>query len=171
MRYWFGAVLFVGAAFFLWSGLRHRARALAIASRETIEARRDAASADPRSLAALGEIGRPIVLFFLAWVGVKSGLAYVWLDAGRWLSPFDVAGFYALLVAYGVSFTLASKYRISDALAAAEAADERAVSDRGAATGVPTARSPGPVAGVHRLPIPATGRRSGRRVSATAGMR
>jgi hypothetical protein len=123
MRYWLGAALLIAAAAFLWSGLRHRARALAIASREAIQAQRAAASADPRSLAALGEIGRPIVLFFVGWVGVKSGLAYLWLDAGRWLSAFDLAAFYALLTAYGVSFTLESRYRMSDALAARAAAD------------------------------------------------
>lgn len=121
MRYWVGSVLFLSAAAFLWSGLRHRRRVIAIAPRDAIMAQRAIASEDPRSLAALSEIGRPIVLFFVAWIGVKSGLAYVWLDAGRWLSPFDLAGLYALLVAYGVSFTIESKYRMSDAVAAAAA--------------------------------------------------
>jgi hypothetical protein len=117
MRYWLGTVLFAMAAGWLWSALRHRSRVLAIASREAIEARRTAACADPRSISALGEIARPIVTFGLAWIGVKTAIAYAMLDAGRWLSPYDLAGFLALLAAYGTSFAFESTYRMSDAIA------------------------------------------------------
>src|SRR5579883_1598262 len=101
MRYWIGAICLAVAAGLIIKGLRHRRQILSLATREALAAQHAAASADPRSMSAMGEIGRPLVLFFVGWLGVKAGLLYLLFHAGRWLSIIDLAGFYALLYAYG----------------------------------------------------------------------
>src|SRR5579883_1794070 len=116
MRYWIGAICLAVAAGLIIKGLRHRRQILSLATREALAAQHAAASSDPRSMSALGEIGRPLVLFFVGWLAVKAGLLYLLFHAGRWLSIADLAGFYALLYAYGVHLTLHTRYRMEDAI-------------------------------------------------------
>ncbi|MFZ5558067.1 MAG: hypothetical protein ACOZDY_15335 [Pseudomonadota bacterium] len=108
MAYWTGLVLFAIGGWLAWAGLAHRRRALAL--RGPAAAGAPAARADPRSLAAFGEIMRPVILFALAYLGVKTALAFWWLDAGRYLSLFDLAGFLFLLAGYGTWMVLKTKY-------------------------------------------------------------
>ena len=120
MRYWIGALCFASAAVLLFSALRRRRRVLAIAPRALIERHRAAALADPRSLASMGEIGRSFVVFFVGYAGLKTGLLWLAFDAHRYLSLVDLAGFYAMLAAYVTSLNVQTRWRLPDALAAAD---------------------------------------------------
>jgi hypothetical protein len=115
MAYWSGAVLFAIGAWLIHAGLAHRRRVLAL---RAAAADPDEAGADPRSLGVLGEIMRPIILFALAYLGVKATLAFWWLDAGRYLSLFDLAGFLSLLAGYGGWVVMKTKYRAPQPAAA-----------------------------------------------------
>jgi hypothetical protein len=106
MRYWIGGTLFVAAVWLVIAALAHRRRALAAGWRE-IE------PVSPGSLLVFGEIMRPIVLFALAYLAVKSVLVYWMLEAERYLSLFDVAGFLAALAGYGTWFVMKTKYSLS----------------------------------------------------------
>ncbi len=106
MRNVLGAGLFLAAAVFLLQGWALRRRVLAGVGAAEWARHRAAALADPRSMAAFGEIARPLVLFGLAWLGLKSTVLYVLFGGERVLSWFDLGGFLALLAAYGVWFSL-----------------------------------------------------------------
>jgi hypothetical protein len=103
MRYWTGLVLFVAAGWLIQAGLAHRRRILAVGGAG------DGASA--RSIDTLGYIFRPIILFALVYVGIKSAFVYWVLDGGRYLSLVDLAGFLCLLAGYGTWAVLKTKYR------------------------------------------------------------
>lgn len=120
MRYWIGAACFAAAAALTMAAWLHRRRVLAIAPREAIERQRAAALADPRSIASMGEIGRSLVTWFVGYAALKTGFLWFAFHADRYLSLFDLAGFYAALAAYVASITLQTRWRLSDALAAAE---------------------------------------------------
>ena len=109
MAYWSGAVLFAIGAWLIHAGLAHRRRVLAL---RAAAADADETGADPLSLGVFGEIVRPIILFALAYLGVKATLAFWWLDAGRYLSLFDLAGFLCLLAGYGAWVVMKTKYRV-----------------------------------------------------------
>ncbi|MCX7891320.1 MAG: hypothetical protein N2544_02975 [Burkholderiales bacterium] len=106
MRNLVGAMFVLVGAALAWAAVTLRARRIA--------ARRAAGipdGAEPQSrLFVFGEIVRPILLFFLAWVGVKTVLAYHWLDGGRYLSLFDLGGFLAALAAYGYWLHVKTKH-------------------------------------------------------------
>ena len=123
MRYWTGILLFAGAAFLMRNALARRARVLAD------RARGRSAPAPGASLAALGDVLPPMVILTLAFVGVKTTLAYFAFGGARVLSLFDLLGLHALLAAYGTSLLLATRYREAtvvpaDAPLAHEAGDE-----------------------------------------------
>lgn len=107
MAYWTGFACALLGAWLIGAGLAHRRRMQALRARLG-----DAAgpATDPRSLGVFGEIVRPIILCALAYLAVKTALAFYWLDAGRYLSLFDLAGFLFLLVAYGTWLTLKTKH-------------------------------------------------------------
>ncbi len=106
MRYWIGGTLFVAAAWLVFAALAHRRRVLAAGWREVEQV-------SAGSLWVFGEIMRPIVLFALAYLAVKSVLVYWMLEAERYLSLFDVAGFLAVLAGYGTWFVMKTKYSLS----------------------------------------------------------
>jgi hypothetical protein len=116
VQYWIGIASFTGAAFLLHLGFRHRRRVLALASREELAREHAAAASDPRSLAAMGEIARPIVLLFLGWIGLKTTAAFYMMGGPRHLSVVDLCGFLALLAGYGTLLTLQTRYRLVDAM-------------------------------------------------------
>ena len=136
MRYWIGGLFFGVAAWLIVAGLAQRRRALAAGWREP-------ESVPPRSLEALGYIMRPIILFALAVVGLKSAFAYWVLDAGRYLSVVDLGGFLALLAGYGTWLVMKTTYRAHtvvpvrphDAPAVAAPANDAAAASRAAASG------------------------------------
>jgi hypothetical protein len=67
--------------------------------------------AEPTSrMYVFGAIMRPIILFFLAFLGIKATFAYFWLDAARFLSLLDLGAFLAALMAYGFWVIVKTKY-------------------------------------------------------------
>jgi hypothetical protein len=53
---------------------------------------------------------RPVLLFMLAYLGVKAALVYHWLDGARYLSLFDLGAFLAALAAYGCWIAVKTRY-------------------------------------------------------------
>lgn len=95
-------------------GISHRSRVLA--ARAAAEARGEPPPAEPplQSLAAFGEIVRPIILFFVGLLAVKATFAYAVFDGGQYLSYLDLAGLLVALSAYGYWFKTKTKFRVSD---------------------------------------------------------
>jgi hypothetical protein len=122
MRNLLGAVLLLATAVFLVRAWALRRRVLASVGAAELARRRAAALADPRSLSAFGEIARPLVLGGLGWLALKSTLVYVMLDGERVLSRFDLAGFLALLAAYGLWFSARAAYWVPEPVASSGAA-------------------------------------------------
>lgn len=125
MRYTTGLVMLLLAAGILAWALRHRRRVLALVPQDVLVRQLEAQAADPESISAYGEIVRPVVLFALVWIGLKSVAAYFWLDGPKYLSLFDLGSLLALLAAYGYCITVQTRYRMSIALAARDAASAR----------------------------------------------
>jgi hypothetical protein len=122
MRYTTGLVMLLLAVGVLGWALRHRRRVLALISEDALTRYREAQAEDPKSISAFGEIVRPIVLFALVWIGVKSVAAYFWFDGPKHLSLFDLGALLALLACYGYCITIQTRYRMTFALAARDAA-------------------------------------------------
>jgi hypothetical protein len=123
MRYTTGLFMLLLAVAVIGWALRHRRRVLALISEDALARYREAQAEDPKSISAFGEIVRPIVLFALVWIGVKSVAAYFWFDGPKHLSLFDLGALLALLACYGYCITIQTRYRMSVALAARDAAD------------------------------------------------
>jgi hypothetical protein len=125
-----------------WALWRRR-RVLALISADALARHREALAEDPKSMSAFGEIVRPIVLFALVWIGVKSVAAYFWFDGPKHLSLFDLGALLALLACYGYCITIQTRYRMTFALAARDAAEtvERTEAPAEAATGAPMSRA------------------------------
>jgi hypothetical protein len=100
MRYLLGAGFLVAAAWLVYAGLGHRRLKRASAG---------PAPAEENRLQMMGEIVRPMILFALAYVGLKTSLAYLWLDGSRVLSLLDLGGFLVMLAAYGFWLTMKTK--------------------------------------------------------------
>lgn len=123
MRYTTGLVMLLMAVGVLFWALRHRRRVLALISEDALARHMEKQADDPNSISAFGEIMRPMVLFALAWIGLKSVAAYFWMDGPKYLSLFDLGSLLALLASYGYCVTVQTRYRMSVALAAREAAE------------------------------------------------
>ncbi len=61
--------------------------------------------------AAMGEIVRPMILFAVALVALKTSVFYFLFDGARFLPPMTFGGFLFLLAAYSVWLVLATKRR------------------------------------------------------------
>lgn len=135
MRDWIGTIFFVIAALLLVSGVVHKRRVLAArvapAAGGIVPARPELGS-----IAALGMMMRPLILFFLAFAAVTTVMMYILLGGEKVLSYFDLAGVLALLVAYGTWLILRTTYRRSD-LAMAKAAAVAAEATELAPSGTP----------------------------------
>jgi hypothetical protein len=59
--------------------------------------------------AAMGEIMRPVILFFVGWFALKMTLFYFVLGGQRYLSPLDFVGILFVLAAYVTWLILATK--------------------------------------------------------------
>ena len=143
MRYTTGLVrLLIAVGVLAWA-LRHRRRVLVLVSEDVLARHMEKQSEDPNSISAFGEIMRPIVLFALVWIGAKSVAAYFWMDGPKYLSLFDLGSLLALLASYGYCITVQTRYRMSFALAARNAAEtaERTEGPDAMATGAPMSRA------------------------------
>lgn len=103
-RHWLGVMLALYGAFLLLAAERRRARALAAPPPEALSS----------SLTVLGEIVRPLVLFGLAYLGLKVSLVYLAMDGGRWFSLLDLGGLLFLLAAYGRWLVVRTRYRLAE---------------------------------------------------------
>lgn len=111
MMYWVGVLATPAAIALFVSARLHRARVLAAradAIRHGYPAERPA---NPDSIAALGELVTPIVLCALAYLALKTRLAYYMLNNGA-LSIFDLTGTLLLLGAYGTWLKIKTGYRM-----------------------------------------------------------
>lgn len=106
-----GLALFAVAGVLIYTAIAHRRKVLAILGDTKIEAEDDDAI-DVNSLAIMGKIMPPIIIGILALLGLKSVFMYFIVDAGRMFSLFDLAGFLALLAAYGLWIVFKTKYRM-----------------------------------------------------------
>lgn len=105
MRYWIGLACFAAALALVRAGLNHRNRVRVLAPTAA------APEPAPNSMNAFGEIMRPVILFALAYLALKTSVAYHVLDAGRVVSLFDLAGMLALFGAYGSWIVMKTSYR------------------------------------------------------------
>ncbi len=133
MRNIAGLVLFGFGFWLAWSAFAQRQRVIAGRAAGTLARAGEAAGNEQLSL--MGEIMRPIILFALCYLAAKSVFAYVVLEADRWVSYFDMAGYLFLLAAYGGWVVIRTKYREQSVAAPLAAMDPR----------------PEPVAGVARV--------------------
>ena len=102
-----GAVLLVIAAWLVWSAMDRRRRALAAAA---------AGIAPPPlhpSLVLMADLGPSIITFGLVVAGGQVALAFWLTSGGGVFSLFDLAGFIALLVAYGFWVKVKGRYRLA----------------------------------------------------------
>jgi hypothetical protein len=132
MRNVMGLVLFGFGAWLAFSAYAHRAGVIA-ARRGGPTPVEGEAPGNPQ-LAVFGEIMRPIILFALGLLAVKTIFAYLVLDGNRWVSLVDLAGFLFLLAAYGSWVAVKTKYRPVWSVVPARAAvatPEEAVPDGG----------------------------------------
>jgi len=109
MRNATGLALFVFGAWLAYSAFAHRARVIA-AWRSSAAPAEGEASGNPQP-SMLREIMRPIIVFALAYLALKTIYVYVVLEADRWLSLFDLAGFLFLLAAYASWVVVRTKSR------------------------------------------------------------
>lgn len=112
MRNWSGLVLFSLGVWFLYAGRSRRLRVLTKQRPNVVRETTVTARHFPAPLGTMAAL-RPIIVAVLAFAGLKSILAYVWFDAGRFFSSFDLAGFIFFLAAYGTWITLVTLYRAS----------------------------------------------------------
>ncbi|MTW19059.1 hypothetical protein GJ689_22945 [Rhodoplanes serenus] len=139
MRYWVGIVFFAAGAALFVAAVLHKRRVLAA---RAAAAARGIVPGEPglRSVAAFGEIMRPIILAFLVYAAIKTVVLFVMLDGEEVLSYFDVAGVLFMLAGYGAWMSLRTTYRTSD-LVAAEAAAAEAAASAGSAAAAPAGAS------------------------------
>jgi hypothetical protein len=113
MRYWLGLIMFTAGAWMIMAALAQRRRVLELRRQREARGLPATVGSSNMSLTILGEVVPPIIVFALVVVGAKMTLAYFVMDAGRWLSVFDLAGFLFLLAGYGTWIMLKTRYRVS----------------------------------------------------------
>jgi hypothetical protein len=97
MRNLFGVAFTVVAVWFVYASVTLRVRRLVERRAAGIHDDEEPAS----RMFVFGEIMRPIILFFVTVLAIKAVFAYYWLDAARYFSLFDLAGFVGALAGYG----------------------------------------------------------------------
>jgi hypothetical protein len=101
-----GLVLFALAAWLVWAARQRKAALQAAAQAGAMPV------APPhQSLAMLGEVAPPLLLFGLGAGGLEVVLAFLLTDGGGVFSVLDLAGFLALLAAWGHWVVLRARYR------------------------------------------------------------
>ena len=107
VRHVLGAVCFAAAAYLIWSALGRRRLA-----REQAAAGITPPPLHP-SLSLMADFGPPLIIFGLVVAGGQTVVAFLLTDGGGVFSRFDLAGFVALLVAYGVWVKVKGRYRVA----------------------------------------------------------
>jgi hypothetical protein len=96
LRHWAGAAMAIAGAWLIRLAVLRRRGATEAA------ARGEAPPPLHPSLAALADVGPPIIIFGLFVAGGQAVLAFLLTGGGGLFSLFDVAGFLVLLLGYGV---------------------------------------------------------------------
>lgn len=106
VRHLMGAGLLAAAGWFLWSAQNRR--------RQAEEASRAGMQPPPLhpSLVLMADLGPSIIVFGLVVAGGQVALAFWLTRGGGVFSLFDLAGFVALLAAYGAWVKARTKYRV-----------------------------------------------------------
>lgn len=111
MMYWIAILVTPLAIGLFMSARAHRANVLAARS-DAIRCGYPAdRPVDPESIAALGEMVTPIVLCAIAYLALKTCLAFYLLNNGA-LSIFDLAGTLLLMGTYGTWLKIKTSYRM-----------------------------------------------------------
>lgn len=108
MMYWAGVALFLMAAWLVHAGYAHRRRVRAERTEPTPAAE---TTNRPNPIAILGDVLPPLIVMVLVVFSLKIPFAYVVLDHGRYVSPFDLAGLLAFPAGYGTWLILKTRYR------------------------------------------------------------
>lgn len=121
MRNWIGLALFLAGSLLIWAGWLRKQRVLA--ARAALAAR-GIFPAPPAltSMATYGEILRPMILWFMAYVGLKTAFLFWVMEGTRWFSWLDLGGLLFLFAGYGTWMSFRVTYRFSDLEAAEKAA-------------------------------------------------
>jgi len=90
------ALIALGCGLLVSGAIKRRARA------------RPAGAIRPE-FAAMGEIVRPVILFAVAFVALKTAVFYFLFDGARFLSPLTFGGFLFVLAAYAAWLVLATQ--------------------------------------------------------------
>jgi hypothetical protein len=112
MRNLLGLAFFLVAAYFFMGSYAQRKKVRLARAELEKDGPIVEKSLDPNSMAALGEIATPIVQAGLWLVAIKFCAAYYLLDAGRFISLFDLAGIVTVLLAYGIWLSSMTKFRM-----------------------------------------------------------
>lgn len=107
VRHVLGAACFAIAAYLIWSALGRRRLA-----REQAAAGIVPPPLHP-SLSLMADIGPSLIIAGLVIAGGQTVVAFLLTDGGGVFSSFDLAGFVALLVAYGAWVKTKGRYRLA----------------------------------------------------------
>lgn len=111
MMYWAGAVMFAIGGWLIYRAFAQKRRVLATRAEIAASGGRLAEPALHPSLKTVGAFFPTLMLWFLAYAGLKGTFGYFALGGGRVLSLFDLAGFLFLLASYATWLTLTTRYR------------------------------------------------------------
>ena len=106
-----GVVLFAIGAWVLFSAMRRRNRAVA-AWRDAQAKGEHIDVYTSKKFALTSSIARPIVLVMLLMAALEVAGSYLAMGGSRLFSVLDLAGFLFVLAAYGVWFTISTRYRV-----------------------------------------------------------
>jgi hypothetical protein len=106
MAYWPGIVMFLVAGWLVWSAMQRKARAQAQAARGELPPPLH------HSLVLMADVGPSLIYFGLAVAGGQVVLAWL-TTGGAGFALVDLAGFLALLLAYGVWVRFKTRYRLA----------------------------------------------------------
>jgi Ca2+/Na+ antiporter len=111
MSFWIGLICLAVGLGFILNARAHKKAALAERARRKVETGEDAPAKLHPSLEVMADVGPALVGVFLFMTGLMSTAAFMALPRVAWFSLLDLAGFLALLAAYGHWISVCSEYR------------------------------------------------------------
>ncbi len=108
MAYWAGLLFFAVAGWFAWRALQHKKLALLVKARRGDQPE---PSLHP-SLEVLAAATPALTVMWLFSAGALIAVGFFAVDAQRWFSIFDLAGFLTLLAGYGYWLVTRLTYRM-----------------------------------------------------------
>lgn len=108
MAYWAGLIFIVIAGWFVWRALEHKKLALLVKARRGDQPEPELHP----SLEVLAAATPALTVMWLISAGALIAVAFFAVDAQRWFSIVDLAGFLALLAGYGYWLVTRLTYRM-----------------------------------------------------------